>query len=267
MATLKAMLFVFFIALSVTAHCFGDTGLGLDELSGSLKINVKALSPYLLKIDGGGSIGLRGDILKRVPDGTRIWIRGAIHSSLYDNRDDPTPAMMPIQWHIFMDVKEYKEISKPFEIPKGSAPHQTVLSKLKRIIDDLEPKVAVEYPEHPSSTMIVSYRPREFMVHRGTKIGKLSDEAFETTGPDYRGFILKVHIEELGTVHQAEVPQTVREPYWRTYLGMTVLGGANKQAYWTLSYGSKTDARLLKEIKQAMSELGKSQGRPGAEQP
>jgi hypothetical protein len=88
-----------------------------DELSGILKTNVKALSPYLLRIDGGGTIGLRGDLLKSIPDGTRIWIKGEFHSFLYDNRKDPTPAMMPLQWHMYVDVKECKVVTQAFERP------------------------------------------------------------------------------------------------------------------------------------------------------
>lgn len=89
-----------------------------DELTGILKTNVKALSPYLLNVDGGGSIGLRGDLLKNIPDGTRIWIKGEFHSFLYDNRGDPRPAMMPLQWHIYVDVKECKAVGQAFERPK-----------------------------------------------------------------------------------------------------------------------------------------------------
>jgi len=89
-----------------------------SELTGVLSKTVKALSPYRLKLDGAtGSFYLRGDALKDVPDGTRIWVRGTIQTSLYDNRNDPTPAM-PMQWHIYMNVNECKRIKKPFERPK-----------------------------------------------------------------------------------------------------------------------------------------------------
>ena len=89
-----------------------------SELTGVLSKTVKALSPYRLKLDGAtGSFYLRGDCLKDVPDGTRIWVKGTIQSSLYDNRNDPTPAM-PIQWHIYMSVNECKRSKKPFENPK-----------------------------------------------------------------------------------------------------------------------------------------------------
>jgi len=90
-----------------------------DELTGVLKKNVKALSAYLLEIDGMQSIGLRGDILKKVPDGARIWVKGELHSLLYDNSDNPTPAV-PTQWHLYIDVKQCKTVSAPFQRPDES---------------------------------------------------------------------------------------------------------------------------------------------------
>jgi len=89
------------------------------DLTGVLKKAVKALSPYRLELDGAtGSIYLRGEVLKDIPAGTRIWVKGPILTSLHDNRKDPTPAM-PIQWHIYMDVKACKRIKAPFERPKA----------------------------------------------------------------------------------------------------------------------------------------------------
>ena len=88
------------------------------DLTGVLRKTVKALSPYRLELDGAtGSLYLRGEILKDIPDGTRIWVKGTIQTSLYDNRNDPTPAM-PMQWHIYMDVKQCQRIKKRFERPR-----------------------------------------------------------------------------------------------------------------------------------------------------
>ena len=91
----------------------------LDQLTGIIQRSAKALSPCILKIDGSHSIGLRGDMLKNIPDGSRIWVQGELHSFLHDRRADPNPAMNPLQWHIYMDVKAWKGISKAFEKPNG----------------------------------------------------------------------------------------------------------------------------------------------------
>lgn len=109
---------ILIVFLLFALPAFGSEGDELDELTGVLKKNAKALSSCLLKIDGSYSIGLRGDILKTIPDGARIWVKGELHTTFYDNRGNSSPAMMPIQWHIFMVVKECKIVSKAFERPR-----------------------------------------------------------------------------------------------------------------------------------------------------
>ena len=90
-----------------------------DELTGVVKTQgVKALSPCVLNIDGSHSIGLRGEALDGIPDGAQVWVKGRLRTSLYDNRRDPRPAMNPRQWHIYMEVAEWKPIAAPFEKPK-----------------------------------------------------------------------------------------------------------------------------------------------------
>ena len=91
-----------------------------DELTGVIRTEgVKALSPCVLTIDGSTPmlIGLRGEGLEDIPNGSRIWVRGRLRTWLYDNSDDPTPAMDPLQWHIYMDVTEWKATAAPFERP------------------------------------------------------------------------------------------------------------------------------------------------------
>jgi hypothetical protein len=86
-----------------------------SELTGILKKNTKSLSPYLLEIDGGNSIGMQGNCLKEILDGSQVWVKGEIRSKLYDNKNDTSPSAMPMQWHIYMDVVECNVITKPFE--------------------------------------------------------------------------------------------------------------------------------------------------------
>ena len=87
------------------------------ELSGVLTKTVKHLSPYELKLDGmTGRFFLRGDVLKGVAPGTRVWVKGRIRTELFK------PARVspfPVQWHIFMDVAEVRKIDRPFDMAEG----------------------------------------------------------------------------------------------------------------------------------------------------
>jgi hypothetical protein len=104
-----------------TLPCFsGDTD--LQELTGILAKDQKALSANVLKLDGAtGSMDLKADaLLKDVPNGARIWVKGEIRTELFDSSKlgGDGQCAMPTHWHIFMIVKEWKVIDKPFQRTK-----------------------------------------------------------------------------------------------------------------------------------------------------
>lgn len=131
---------------------------------------------------------------------------------------------------------------------------ERVEQSLGSVLEVLDPQPSVEYKE-TSNSLIVGYRTRTFIVHSGSKIGRFSEQAHETIGPDYDGFVLKVHVQEVGTVNQAETPQTIRQPYWKSDLDVTPITGTSEQIYWVLSYGSKPDIRVLSRIRNALRKL------------
>jgi hypothetical protein len=126
---------------------------------------------------------------------------------------------------------------------------------LRRALAGLDEEVTFRYEVH-SPSLTVKYRTRTFMVHGGSKTGAFSEELREEEGPDLRGFLLRVHAQDKGTVNQAEVPQTIRRPYWHTDLDVTAVAGTDRQLYWALSYVAGTDRGLLKKIGEAIAGLG-----------
>lgn len=250
------------------------------ELTGVLKRTVKAGSPHEIELDGAtGSFYLRGKVLKDIPDGTRIWVKGAIQTSLNDNRNDPTPAT-PMHWHIYMDVKECQTIKDIFERPTearlqneqyettasleahlpGAAEKPTsselgmVADALHPILDTLDPKPTVEYPDHGSS-MVVTFRPQTYKIHGRSKSGEVSTEVYDRVGPSFTGFVLRVHLQPKGDVNQAQTPQTIHEPYWTTLLDVTPIENTDKQIYWGLSFSARTSKDLLDQIKEVLQQL------------
>jgi len=139
----------------------------------------------------------------------------------------------------------------------GPAPALLKAEKtLRAVLVDVDPAPLFEFSEH-SESLVVKYRTRKFMVHSTTKTGKHSEEAIEVEGPSYQGFQLKIHLQKAGTINQAEVPQTIRRPYWKTDLDVTLIPATDKQLYWGLSYGTRVDKPLLKQVKEAINSLGK----------
>ena len=91
----------------------------VQELTGVLKKTTKSHSPYKIELDGStGSFYLRGAVLKGVPEGTRISVKGEIKTELYDSSVSEGSSASPTHWQIFMDVKQFKRITKPFERTK-----------------------------------------------------------------------------------------------------------------------------------------------------
>jgi hypothetical protein len=129
-----------------------------------------------------------------------------------------------------------------------------VEERLRAILVDLTPSPRLEYPEY-SQSLVVYYRPQKFLVHGRSKTGEWSTNVVEEIGPSFKGFVLRVHLEALGEVNQAETPQTIQEPYWRTFLNITPIAGTTNQIYWALSSANRTDEKLLVGVRQALESL------------
>jgi len=129
--------------------------------------------------------------------------------------------------------------------------------EIRSAVMTLDPNLTLLY-EYPKSynALMVKYKARKFMVHGASKIGKYSEKAHEKEGPSYQGFILRLHLQKAGTVNQAKVPQTIKGPYWRSDLNITLIDKSDKQFYWALSYGSRPDKKLLTAVKKAVNSLG-----------
>jgi hypothetical protein len=134
-------------------------------------------------------------------------------------------------------------------------------SELKAVQSAIEPAILKldPFPEigylDDGRTLLVAYKTQTYKVHGKLKTGEVSPETRDEMGPGYKGFILRVHLQDAGEINQAVTPQTVHEPYWQTDLDVTALKGTKKQIYWGLSYGAQTDTQLLSNLKRKIGEL------------
>jgi len=97
---------------AVSSHA-GDQH--LSELSGVMRRTVKTQSQYKIELDGQtGDFHLRGDVLKDIPEGTRIRVWGKIKSQLFQPKGD---SPWPIHWQVFMSVEKVKRIASAFDLP------------------------------------------------------------------------------------------------------------------------------------------------------
>ena len=139
-----------------------------------------------------------------------------------------------------------------------------VEERIRPVLAGLNPPPTVEYSEQ-SQSLMCRYRPQKFLVHGRSKAGGWSTNVFEEIGPSVTGFVLWVNLQRLGEVNQAVTPQTIQEPYWRTFLDVTPIAGTTNQIYWALSSAGRTDEKLLARVRQALDSVARTEAKPGAE--
>lgn len=137
------------------------------------------------------------------------------------------------------------------EVSAGPA---IVAEALEPVLKDLKPKVESIY-SNQGKTLTLRYLPQTFKVHGVSMTGQVSTEAHDEVGPSYKGFTLTIHLQAKGEVNQLVTPQTVRRPYWSTDLDVIPLAGTDQQAYVGLAYGSRTDPKLLKELRAKLTAM------------
>jgi hypothetical protein len=125
---------------------------------------------------------------------------------------------------------------------------------LQPVLDRLDPKPTMEYPDHTAS-LVVTYLPQTYKIHGRSKTGEVSVDVRDQVGPSSTGFVLRVHLQSKGEVNQASTPQTILETYWITFLDVTPIEQTDKQIYWSLSYSSRTSTDLLAQIRTALQQL------------
>jgi hypothetical protein len=126
--------------------------------------------------------------------------------------------------------------------------------RLKPVLEGLKPPPVFRYLE-PGQSLEVSFRAQKFLVHPQAKPGQWSTNLVERVGPGATGFILWARLQPLGTVNESVMPQTLREPYWSTYMDVTAVAGITNQVYWGLSSSPWTDERVVARLMRTVESL------------
>lgn len=138
---------------------------------------------------------------------------------------------------------------------------ETPAPELRRVVAAIQPVTATlspvtEVTTNSTTSVTISHLTQTFKIHGSSMTGEFSKEAHDQVGPTFKGFSLFVQVQEKGETNQAVTPQTLRRPYWLTYLQVTPVASSDKQLFWGLSYGSRTDTNLLAKIRHAVESMG-----------
>ena len=98
-----------------------------------------------------------------------------------------------------------------------------------------------------------------FTVHTRWKTGEVGNKTNQVEGPNYLGFILSVSIQDNKYKGSADVPQTLRRPYWHTYIDRFACNDGKNHYVINFSYGSRLDKEFVKSIFEALTTLKSEQ--------
>jgi len=131
---------------------------------------------------------------------------------------------------------------------------KAIEAKLQPILKTLELSPTSDYKK---SDLIIGYRTQKLMVHVIKFSGEITPELREETGPSYQGFILNIRLQPARELNALKMPATMQKPYWQTYMNVSQIKETEKKVLWSLSYGSRTDEKLLAKIRDVMEGLSK----------
>lgn len=115
-------------------------------------------------------------------------------------------------------------------------------------LQELKPPVRIEFPAgHAGTSLTLRYMTRKYMVYPSNMTGRLGRELTEREGPDDGGVLLEVTVQRKGAANQAVVPQTIKDPYWKTDLNVYPVENSTKQLCIALSYRG-TDQDLISKL-------------------
>ena len=87
-----------------------------------------------------------------------------------------------------------------------------------------------------------------FTVHQRWKTGEVRKEAVQVEGPNFKGFLLSISVQEGEYEGAAMIPQTLREPYWQTYIDRPSTEDGTGHYVINFSYGSRLDRDFMQAL-------------------
>ena len=124
-------------------------------------------------------------------------------------------------------------------------PSEEMVKKMSEAILKHCPDAKIEVTKEE---FIAKHGTMQFTVHRHNLDGEIRRETYQEEGPNHKGFMLQVSLNDGEYNGMAAVPQTIRGPYFPTLLvAPTTADG--KHHYWVMfAYGRNLDPKLKQVI-------------------
>ena len=103
-----------------------------------------------------------------------------------------------------------------------------------------------------NGTLSAKHGTMVFTIHRHWKTGEILKETDQVEGPNYKGFMISISVQDGKYEGQAMVPQTLNERYWLTYIDRPPTDDGKGHYVINFSYGSRLDRDFMKAIFEAL---------------
>ena len=131
----------------------------------------------------------------------------------------------------------------------GEPPPEAVVERLSAEIRRLCPEARISVD---GEKFVARHGTMTFTLHNRSKTGEISPETHQAEGPNYRGFILTIAREPGPYQGAAEIPQTLDEPYFSTFINAVPTADGRGHLRIGLSYGRQIDEQLKQALLAAL---------------
>ena len=116
--------------------------------------------------------------------------------------------------------------------------------------------------EVTTESFIAKHGTMMFTVHGHSMGGEVDEKTHQQEGPNFKGFLLKVSLEDGLYAGQAGAPQTLREPYWQRFFDVPSTDDGKQYHRINFSYGSSLDPKLKQAIFDAIPKTKRPNANP-----
>ena len=108
--------------------------------------------------------------------------------------------------------------------------------------------VKTEGFDHDKQVLESKIDTMTYDVHRINKAGEVSEKSYKEEGPKSRGFIISIYDCKGKYEGATAVPQTLKSPYWNTFINVIYKKDGTGYYWVTFSFGSRVNDKFKEEI-------------------
>jgi len=131
----------------------------------------------------------------------------------------------------------------------GAPPPEDMVKALSDTIRKKCPEAKIEVT---TGAFVAKHGTMMFTLHSTAKSGEISSQTYQQEGPNFKGFILRVALEDGKYGGAAKVPQTLQDSYFPTFIDTPATDDGKKHYQVHFSYGSRLDPELKNAILEAI---------------